>query len=174
MRHHFVYFCAIYFTQLISLSSANPIFTIKCFGSQENCTIIRYASSPTRTRQNSESLFNSNRYSTTTPPPPPSPYSQFSRNFKIAALVVAGVALGLGLLRLCLLLCNRSSHSAHNRHTAVVRPQIAVVGHHRVKPDLPPAYAEAVANAEQNENKLPSYAELHTEQPESPRPTASS
>lgn len=167
MQYRFICFYAVYFTQLISISIGTPVYTIKCYGSRDNCTITRLEPAPSRVRDKPETNFSTSRYPFTTTPTP-SPYSQFSRNFKIAALAVAGIALGLGILRLCLLLCNKSSRPTHNRHTAVVQPQIAMIGQTRVKPDLPPAYAEAVAYVEQDESKLPSYEELRAE-PSAPR-----
>ena len=84
-------------------------------------------------------------------------------NLKVIAILVGSLVCGLSLIRLCLVLYNssRSSNNAStNRRTSIVRPQIAIVELNRFKPDLPPDYAEAIANINIDEGKLPSYAEL--------------
>ncbi|CAF0754911.1 unnamed protein product [Rotaria sordida] len=90
----------------------------------------------------------------------------FSDNLKRAALILAGIALGLGILRICLMLCKSRSpnRSFSHRHSATVRPQIATIERHHFKPDLPPAYTEAITNIENDGGKLPTYEELPNEQ----------
>jgi hypothetical protein len=97
---------------------------------------------------------------------PVSDFDAFSDNLKRAALILAGIALGLGILRICLMLCKSRSpnNSISNRHSAIVRPQISTIEHHQFKPDLPPEYAEAIANSEYDGGKLPTYDELPYEQ----------
>lgn len=95
-----------------------------------------------------------------------SSFDDFSDNLKRAALILAGIALGLGILRICLMLCksNSRNNSTSTRHSAVVRPQVSTIEHHQFKPDLPPAYAEAVTGLEYEGGKLPAYEELPDEQ----------
>ncbi|CAF3371425.1 unnamed protein product [Rotaria socialis] len=109
--------------------------------------------------------------STTTKQNRTSSFDAFSDNLKRAALILAGIAIGLGILRICLMLCkSRSpSNSSSNRHTATVRPQVATIEHHQFKPDLPPAYAEAIRGRDNEGGKLPSYEELSYEQRQEPQ-----
>lgn len=100
--------------------------------------------------------------STSSKKPPPS--DSFTRNFRIAALVTAGIALTLGLLRLCMMFCHRSSRVPHHRRMSIIRPQIATIESHSFKPDLPPAYLDAIAQGDIDGNKLPSYDEVQDEQ----------
>ncbi|CAF2196162.1 unnamed protein product [Rotaria magnacalcarata] len=104
--------------------------------------------------------------STTTKKNSTSSFDAFSDNLKRAALILAGIAIGLGILRICLMLCKSRSpnNSSLRSHTATVRPQVATIEHHQFKPDLPPAYAEAIRGRESEGGKLPSYEELPCEQ----------
>ena len=86
------------------------------------------------------------------------------RTFRLAALVIAGIALSLAVLRLCMVICHRPSRVQRSRHAMPSRPQVAIVESHYVKPDLPPAYRDAVAQEEIDESKLPSYDEVRDEQ----------
>ncbi|CAF0818078.1 unnamed protein product [Adineta ricciae] len=120
-----------------------------------------------RTRTSSRPFLSTTRQRYTTKSDSLSDFDAFSDNLKRAALILAGIALGLGVLRVCLMLCKSRSpnHTFSSRHSATVRPDIATIEHHQCKPDLPPEYAEAIANSERsNGGKLPSYDELPHEQ----------
>ena len=90
-----------------------------------------------------------------------SDFDSFATNLKHAAIILASVAIGLGILRVCLICCKSTPQNAR-RHTAVVRPR-GGAGGHVVKADLPPAYIEAMAQGAQPGDKLPSYEELPRE-----------
>jgi len=84
-------------------------------------------------------------------------------NLKIIVIIVACMVFGFGFARICLIICKSSRSSNNvlsNRRMSIVRPQIATITNNSFKPDLPPAYAEAVANIDNDESKLPSYDEL--------------
>lgn len=87
----------------------------------------------------------------------------FEFNLKIIGILLACIIFVFALIRLCVLVCNStrtSTHRSSHRRTSIVRPQIAVVEMNEFKPDLPPAYAEAVTNIDTDGSKLPSYEEL--------------
>jgi hypothetical protein len=155
---------------------------IRCNILHQNCTFIQHKSSSNSfsssmyfqglevsTNRPSTSLWSTlstSRLRSTIKTSPMSDFDAFSENLKRAALILAGIALGLGILRICLMLCRSRSrrNSISNRHSATVRPQISTIERHQFKPDLPPAYAEAIANMENDGGKLPSYEELPDEQ----------
>jgi len=162
----------IFITQTTSTPIKQNVPSIRCNIQHQNCTFIQRNSSSnslsppvhyqqiTRPRTTSWSTLSTTKFTSI------ADFDAFSENLKRAALILAGIALGLGILRICLMLCkSRSrSNSISNRHSSTVRPQIATIEHHQFKPDLPPAYAEAIANMESDGGKLPSYEELPYEQ----------
>jgi hypothetical protein len=162
----------IFITQTISTPIKENVPSIRCNIQHQNCTIIQRNSSSNslshsehrqqiaRPRTTSWSTLATTKLSSV------ADFDAFSENLKRAALILAGIALGLGILRICLMLCkSRSrSNSISDRHSSTVRPHIATIEHHQFKPDLPPAYAEAIANMENAGGKLPSYEELPYEQ----------
>ena len=88
-------------------------------------------------------------------------HSDFAQTLKVAAMVIAGIALGLGIIRFCVLICKRPIRRNNSRHSGVVRPQVAVIEEHSFKPDLPPAYSAAMEQpTHDSDNRLPSYHEL--------------
>ncbi len=64
------------------------------------------------------------------------------------------------------MLCkSRSSNdSLSDHHSSTIGSQISTIEHNQFKPDLPPAYAEAIASIENDGGKLPSYEELPYQQ----------
>lgn len=153
---------------LLTQTISNPVRqTIRCNILHGNCTVIaRNSSSVHVQRINTWPTTSTSRSRSTTGTSSTSDFDAFSENLKRAALILAGIALGLGILRICLMLCkSRSrSNSFSTRHSATVRPQVSTIEHHQFKPDLPPAYAEAIANMENEGGKLPTYEELPDEQ----------
>ncbi|CAF1101791.1 unnamed protein product [Adineta steineri] len=93
-------------------------------------------------------------------------FDEFSENLKRAALILAGIALCLGIFRVCLMLCKSRSrtNSVSNHHLPPTRSNVSTIEQHQFKPDLPPEYAEVIANIEHDSNKLPSYDELPYDQ----------
>lgn len=136
------------------LGPSSSSYTIRCYQGRENCTWIFHRVPPVDRATVGRTTTSTKRSIT----------DNFSRTFRVAALVAAGIALGLGLLRLCLLICHRSSRLPTPRRTAVVRPQLAIIGMNYVKPDLPPTYLDTMAQDENEANKLPSYDEVRDEQ----------
>jgi hypothetical protein len=82
----------------------------------------------------------------------------FDINLKVIGILIGCIIFVFAITRVCLMICNSSRSS--NRRTSVVRPQVATVELNQFKPDIPPAYAEAVANIDIDDSKLPSYDEL--------------
>ena len=120
-----------------------------------------------RIRTSSRPFLSTTRQRYTTKSDSLSDFDAFSDNLKRAALILAGILLGIVILRVCLMLCKSRSpnHTFSHRHSATVRPDISTIEQHQFKPDLPPEYAEAIANSERsNGGKLPSYDELPHEQ----------
>ena len=161
---------------VLSVPIEESVQSIRCNILNQNCTFIpRNSSSDSRlSSTNSQGLASrtvsrptlSTSRQRSTPKSPVSDFDAFSDNLKRAALILAGIALGLGILRICLMLCKSRSpnNSVSNRHSATVRPQISTIERHQFKPDLPPEYAEAIANIEYDGGKLPTYEELPYEQ----------
>jgi hypothetical protein len=156
-QNHLFYLLCIFITQTISTPITNFFPTKQSDGSEENFPV----------DQDRSFILKSDALSTTIPYPSTSnTYSKrnsYELNLKIIAIFMACFIFGFVIGRLCLMIYN-STHSSSrvlsNRRTSVVRPQIAIIGQNRFKPDLPPAYAEAVANIDNDESKLPSYQEL--------------
>jgi hypothetical protein len=177
-QYQLCYLLVMFVTRTISLPMKESIQSIRCNNLHQNCTFIPRASSSSQslsTSTHSQGLtprttprptLSTSRQRSTSKPSPVSDFDAFSDNLKRAALILAGIALGLGILRICLMLCkSRSPTNSHsNRHSATVRPQIATIEHHQFKPDSPPAYAEAIANRGNDGGKLPTYEELPYEQ----------
>jgi hypothetical protein len=104
----------------------------------------------------------STQYSPTSTPYPT--HNPFTSSLKIIAIFVAGLVLVIIVVRICLILTNshRSSNNPPTNHRRnLVQPQVAIIGQTTFKPDLPPAYTDAIANIDIEENKLPSYGELN-------------
>ncbi|CAF4540268.1 unnamed protein product [Rotaria sp. Silwood1] len=156
----------------VEKTSVIPSTTKRYHGSKNKFTISPppYSQSSTpriiRSRTTPWLTFPEFRQDSTSKRSPVSNMDSFSDNLKRAALILAGIALGLGILRICLMLCKSRSpnRSLSNRHSATVRPQIATIERHQFKPDLPPAYAEAITSIDNDDGKLPSYEELPYEQ----------
>ncbi len=151
-ENQLVYLFFICMTQTI-FTPINSVLTPKqCNGSETNCTLnTSTLSTIVQNLTTSNSDIKGNPYSI---------------NLKIIAIAIAVICLGIGIVRVCFLLCNSprsSNNQLPNRRRSTVRPQIATIEQNQFKPDLPPAYAEATANIDLNENKLPSYDELHNE-----------
>ncbi|CAF2308999.1 unnamed protein product [Rotaria sp. Silwood2] len=169
-------------TQTVCGPIKESVLSIRCSILRENCTLIpnnslsnsfsssSYSQNQTpqinRQRVTPSLTISAFRQDSTSKSRPVGDLDSFSDNLKRAALILAGIALGLGILRICLMLCKSRSpnRSFSNRHSATVRPQISTIERHQFKPDLPPAYAEAVTNIENAGGKLPSYEELPYEQ----------
>src|SRR5258708_2923284 len=106
----------IFVTQVISLPVKQNIQNIRCNILHENCTLI-LRNSPTnstpssthlrtitRPRTSPWSTFSTARLRSTTRISSIADFDEFSENLKRAALILAGIALGLGMLRICLML----------------------------------------------------------------------
>ncbi|CAF0831825.1 unnamed protein product [Didymodactylos carnosus] len=76
----------------------------------------------------------------------------FIANLRKTALILAGIAVSLVLLRICLMLCK----------TSVVPHQSVAIIDVEHKLDVPPKYEEAIKSGSEHEWKLPSYEELQT------------
>ena len=87
-----------------------------------------------------------------------SDFDTFATNLKHAAIILASIAIGLGILRVCLICCKSTAPNSARR-TSVVRPREGASGR-VVKADLPPAYIEAMAQGAHGADKLPAYEEL--------------
>ena len=101
-----------------------------------------------------------------------SKHNSFNINLRIIAILAAGLILVIIIVRICVFFMT-SSRAPNNplspiRRTNLIEPQIAIIGQNTFKPDLPPAYTEAVANIDIDESKLPSYDELHNQQRTTP------
>ena len=161
----------IFITQLASSPIRTNLPIIRCDIRHRNCTLqqrnlsIALLSTP-RSSIPSRSILSTSRIRSTTKVNSGDDLDAFSENLKRAALILAGVALGLGILRVCLMLCkSRSrSNSVDNHHSSINRSRISTIEHHQFKPDLPPAYAEAIAHMDNEGGKLPTYEELPDEQ----------
>jgi hypothetical protein len=94
-------------------------------------------------------------------------FDSFTENIKRAAIILAAVAVGLGILRVCLMFCKSSSNDS-NRSSNTVSPRNDGVQPTIFKPDLPPAYAEAILRGENRSGKLPKYDDLPNEQQQQP------
>lgn len=160
----------IFITQLASSPIRTNLQVIRCDIRHRNCSVhqknltialvpIQRASTP------SWSIFSTSRIRSTTKLNSGDDLDAFSENLKRAALILAGVALGLGILRVCLMLCKSRSrtNSLDNHSSSINRPRISTI-EHQFKPDLPPAYAEAIAHMDNESGKLPTYEELPDEQ----------
>ncbi len=177
-QNQFVCLFFIFFTQVLSIPVIQNVPGIRCNILYQNCTLIQRISSVNSTQSSVpsqsvtpprtpfRSTFSTARLRSTTRTTLTDDFDAFSENLKRAALILAGIALGLGMLRICLMLCKSRSprNSLSNRRSSTIRPQLATIDHHQFKPDLPPAYAEAIANMENDGGKLPTYEELPYEQ----------
>lgn len=169
-QKHFFCLLFIFITQIKSIPIKENLPHIRCNILQQNCTLIPHNVSLNQNliqRKNQSLPLTTPKFRSTTRINSLEDFDEFSENLKRAALILAGVALGLGILRICLMLCKSRSrnNSFSNRHSATVRPQVSTVEHHnQFKPDLPPAYAEAIATVENDGGKLPEYEELPYEQ----------
>jgi len=86
----------------------------------------------------------------------------FTTNLRRTALILAGIALALALLRLCLMLCKDKTVNRRTRAT-IIRPQqnrVVSIIDPQHKLDLPPEYNIAISANENEQSKLPSYDEL--------------
>lgn len=152
-RNHLYSFLCIYITQTIAASIDE----------------LSLAKSSVEQERNDEQLITSMPITTSTSTrPSSSPNIQyrphtFEFNLKIIGILLACIIFVFALIRLCVMVCNTSRASnrqSSHRRTSIVRPQIAIVEMSEFKPDLPPAYAEAVTNIDTDGSKLPSYEEL--------------
>lgn len=94
----------------------------------------------------------------------PTDFDSFGENLKLSAIVLAAIALGLGILRVCMMLCKSRRNNQRRMRATALRSHSNVNRHTVFKPDLPPAYAEAVGESNFYQNKLPTYDELSPEQ----------
>ncbi|CAF1320345.1 unnamed protein product [Adineta steineri] len=126
--------------------------------------ITQTISTPTTISISSLTTISTPYFSTTSTPAKRNPYGL---DIKLIGIIIVCICLSLGTIRLCFLLCN-SSHSSRrpssNRRRSVIHPQVATIEQNQFKPDLPPAYAEVIANNDRSGSKLPSYDELQNEQ----------
>ena len=74
------------------------------------------------------------------------------------------MVLVIGAVRICFFLCKRSAWCPTPHRRSTIHPQISTIEESQFKPDLPPAYTAAIENHDFNENKLPSYDEVNSEQ----------
>jgi hypothetical protein len=173
-QNRFICLVFIIFTQVLSSPITQNTSNIRCNDLNQNCTLSQRILSANATtssssippRTPSRPTFLTSRIRSTTKTGFTDDFDEFSENLKRAALILAGIALGLGILRICLMLCKSRSpnNSLSPRRSSIIRPHIATVEHHQFKPDLPPAYAEAIVNMENDDGKLPTYEELPYEQ----------
>ena len=165
----------IFITQTVSIPIQGNIQSTRCNPTHENCTLILRNSSSTRLPgirirppRPSPFLYSSStsRLRSTSRVNSVADFDAFSENLKRAALILAGIALGLGILRICLMLCKSRPQNASppNYPSGTGRSRISTIDQHQFKPDLPPAYAEAIANMENDGTKLPTYEELPGDQ----------
>ena len=84
--------------------------------------------------------------------------NSFELNLKVIGILIGCILLIFGITRLFLTLYNSSRLS--RRRTSAIQPQVATIELNQFKPDMPPAYAEAMANIDTDDTKLPSYDEL--------------
>ncbi|CAF1551035.1 unnamed protein product [Rotaria sp. Silwood1] len=97
----------------------------------------------------------------------PTPNRSYGLAFKLLTIFSIVFVFGMIIIRLCFKFCssNRSSNVLSSIHgIPVIRPQVSTIELPYYKPDLPPAYPEAIANIDNDETKLPSYDELQNEQ----------
>lgn len=151
-RHQLVYLLFILTPQILSAPAQNLPPAEPCSDSATNCTNDPLHSTTTTRFTTTSSYYRRPRY---------------SMNLKLAAIIVACICLAIGTIRICFVLCNSSRDRRRlstNRRRSIVHPHVATIEQNPFKPDLPPAYAEAMANNEFNASKLPSYNELSSEQ----------
>ncbi|CAF3703725.1 unnamed protein product [Rotaria sordida] len=142
--------------------------TMICNWSINNCSLYQYE---LFSLKNLTSL-TTRKYSTTT-------YQSNQRNsytftLKLIGILIAVFVFGMIIIHVCYKFCNsyRSSNNLlSNRRMPVVRSQIATIELSNFKPDLPPSYPDAIANIDNDENKLPSYNELQNVRSELSRQT---
>jgi hypothetical protein len=123
-------------------------------------------STPIKSALRDFSLSTTTIYSSTSTSSPK--HNSFNLNLRIIAILAAGLILVLIIVRICVFFA--TSHRTSNnplspiRRANFIEPQISIIGQNTFKPDLPPAYTDAVANIDIDESKLPSYDELHNQQ----------
>ena len=155
---------------------------ILCSLPNQNCTFPKHATASTAwptssqrassatigsARSTPSSVFTTSRPRFTTSTSSYYDFDSFTENIKRAAIILAAVAVGLGILRVCLMFC-KSSSSDSSRHSSTVSPRNDGVQPTIFKPDLPPAYAEAIIRGETQGGKLPQYDDLPNEQQQQP------
>lgn len=185
----FICIVFIFITPIICQPTRETLLNIRCTLLRQNCTfppenstslvnstdqlqtlkkpsLVQVITSRPARQTTSKLKSTTYRPSTTTKRRPSNGFDSFSDNLKRAALILAAIAIGLGILRICLMLCKSRSpnNSPSTRRSATVRPELATVEQHPYKPDLPPAYAEAIRSKQNDGWKLPSYDELPYEQ----------
>jgi hypothetical protein len=106
-----------------------------------------------------QSTSTTDRQSSTTKSTMDRDLNAFSVSLKRAAIILAAIAVGLGVIRFCLLFCKSPSNRSHIR-SASIQPQAFSRTATAFKPDLPPEYAQAVALKDTSTNELPAYADL--------------
>lgn len=150
-QNQFAYLFLISITEIISL----PIQKLSCDDSAEDCFLNPHDPFRSQSTTNATYVSTTSFYVKRTP---------INFNLKSLAIIVACIALVIGAIRLCSILCKQSICRPTPRRRSTIRPQIATIEESQFKPDLPPAYAEAIENHDLNDNKLPSYDEVNSEQ----------
>lgn len=151
-QNHLFYLLCIFITQTISIPINDFLSTKQSDRLEENRLFDgKSMTLSTTTQSSSTSDGMTTRHS-------------YDFNLKIIAILVGCVIFVFGVARLCVIFFNPSrsanNNVSSNRRTSVVGPQIATIRQDNFKPDLPPAYAEAITTIDNDESKLPSYDEL--------------
>ncbi|CAF1222019.1 unnamed protein product [Adineta ricciae] len=150
-QNQLAYLFLISITEIISL----PIQTLPCEDSPADCLLNQHrpvdSLSTTNATYVSTASFHVKR-------------SRNSFNLNRFAIVIACIVLVIGAIRVCFLLCKQSACCPTPARRSTICPQISTIEESQFKPDLPPAYAAAIENHDFNENKLPSYDEVNSEQ----------
>ncbi|CAF2877829.1 unnamed protein product [Rotaria sp. Silwood2] len=110
-------------------------------------------------------LFLTAKYSTTSKKP--IQYKSYSLALKLLTIFAVVFIFIMILIRLCYKFLKRSRSSnnlSSNHRMPIIRPEVSTIELPHYKPDLPPAYPEAIANIDNDDNKLPSYDDLKNEQ----------
>ena len=147
-------------------SDSLPLLSNKVF---ETTTISSKSSDGTQRSSNSNNVYLQNKVRATPWPPVPSTTNgpsdldNFGENLKLSAIVLAAIALGLGMIRVCLMFCKSSSNNRQSS-TSPIRRHRRIAAQTPFKPDLPPAYSVAIRDKRRDEAKPPSYDDLPPEQ----------
>jgi hypothetical protein len=151
-QNHLFYLLCIFITQTISIPINDFLLTKQSDRLEENRLFHGKSVTLSTTTQSSPTSNGTIKH------------NSYNFNLKIIAILIGCVIFVFGVARLCVIFCNpaRSANNnvSSNRRTSVVGPQIATIRQDNFKPDLPPAYAEAITTIDNDDSKLPSYEEL--------------